>query len=289
MAPGGPDLTFGIAVHEMTEGLMKHQPDPFLRYTENARTLNSTWHSTAFGLMRELETEFIPRLEQDYEIIEIEKEQEVLIAPDLVLLSRFDVVIRRKDDQMPFVLNWKTTTNMDRFRYFAEAELQATLEAISLEAILGEPCGVMLIGLDKGRKVKDKVRGTSDLRNQFSSVYTDGTEYQTARTAKKGWHREDTWPYIEQHLEWLAQHGQVGMVSEMVPILPSEERKRLIVSEVREIEQTVLDDHIRPIHNWRSCRTFMGECAYFDVCHLGLDASELFERRVPNHPGEVTK
>lgn len=282
----GPDLRFGIAIHEALANMLT-SGSPI---TPSDPELPPSYTVTGMGLLHAAQG-VIAHLRKEYEILSIELEEEPLpLNHEVRLMTRFDAVLRRNSDGLAFVLNWKTTSDIKRFAYFAEPGLQALLEPIALGIKLGEPVGLILIGLSKGRKERREKGALPYLVNPFSRVYVNDSELarSTAPIRRKEWRRHDVSPdEMPAHLRWLTANNPEAFTSSIahpVVIIPPRWKQELATAEAIEIEH--LAGKGVTFHNWSSCRTVMGECEFFDCCHQGLDPMELFPERVPNHPAE---
>jgi hypothetical protein len=86
-----------------------------------------------------------------YEIVSVEQEVKATLAPNIVLNARADAVVRDKETQQVFVLNWKTSGNISDWNRQWDDEVQAWTEALAVEDSLGVPvAGVIFEGLYKG-------------------------------------------------------------------------------------------------------------------------------------------
>lgn len=99
----------------------------------------------------------LPRLLDEFEVVDVEQEQEVELGGRVVMLTRRDALLRRRTTGELYVLNFKTTSNADKtwveqWRY----DQQTISEMVAAEASVGgEVRGVIIEGLVKGqRKLK---------------------------------------------------------------------------------------------------------------------------------------
>ena len=93
--------------------------------------------------------------ERDYTVISVEREVEIPIAPDVVLMSRIDCVVRRKADGAVFAgPEWKTTGVLgDRWVESWRYSAQTIAHTLDVEYALGaESAGVLMEFIYKGRK-----------------------------------------------------------------------------------------------------------------------------------------
>ena len=96
-----------------------------------------------------------PYYVQNYDIIEVEKEEEMMLDNQrLLFLARTDAVLRRHTDGELFVLNFKTVGEPnDWWREQWRHDMQTLTEMLPIEARLGQRVsGVLIEGLVKGKK-----------------------------------------------------------------------------------------------------------------------------------------
>ena len=94
----------------------------------------------------------LPKWLDEYEVIEVEVEDRVPLAEDVVLASRPDAIVRRKADHRLFVVNFKTVAQADeRWLRSWEVDMQMMTELLAAERRHGhEFGGVIIEGLMKG-------------------------------------------------------------------------------------------------------------------------------------------
>lgn len=278
----GPDLTFGIAFHEAIAALVHG-----LSWTEawhlflehGGANLPVSWQVTGRGLIHAA-IHTVEQLHQTYEVISVEHEEEpIQLDPQLSIRARYDVVVRRRADNIPFVVNWKTTGNLKRFHYFAETNIQPLIEAVGLSVKLGEPAGLLLIGFTKGRKEQ------GELINPFTRYWQnrDTGERSVTQIRRKGWYKcMTTLDHVPNHIQWLPEQAFREAVAHPIASIPTAERRQFLIDEAIRIEAAAAAG--MRWHNWTQCRTILGECFASECCHEGLDPVDLFPPREPNHP-----
>lgn len=114
------------------------------------------------GLLTCFHLTALPKLLATYEVLEVEKEEEVILtATDslvLKLMARTDAVVRHKEDGDLYILSFKTASGWDsRKDKAASTDIQGLSEAFAVEQRLGQKImGVQMIHLIKGNRRQDK-------------------------------------------------------------------------------------------------------------------------------------
>ena len=90
----------------------------------------------------------------EYEVLDIEREELCEVRREVGLMSRSDVVLRRKSDRRVFIVNFKSVGDAgERWRRSFEFDVQTMSETVPVERRLGEQvAGVLIEGLVKGRR-----------------------------------------------------------------------------------------------------------------------------------------
>src|SRR5262245_49312337 len=104
-----------------------------------------TWYATRYA-------QFVEK----YEVLAVEREYSVELAPGLVWMSRPDLVVRRKADGALFIINMKTTKRADeRWMDQWPLDMQTLSEVVAVEhAMQSKLSGVIILGLLKGEKAE---------------------------------------------------------------------------------------------------------------------------------------
>lgn len=103
-----------------------------------------------------------PRFFAEYEVVDVEKERRTLLAPNILLTSRDDGLLRRREDNSLIIVNWKTTSAVTAWEEKWHYDVQAWTEALAAEHEIGEPVtGVLFEGFYKG--VRKDNRQCTDL------------------------------------------------------------------------------------------------------------------------------
>lgn len=146
------DLQIGIWLHAGMETLLKTGdinaaalsiPLPEGEMAEHialARALLFGWYRTRWA-----------QLLAEYEIISVEKEILLPLAPGLILLARTDASLRERSTGRVVVFNWKTTNRISDWTEKWRRDVQMWTEALATEQDLGEPVSHVLVeGFYKG-------------------------------------------------------------------------------------------------------------------------------------------
>lgn len=92
-----------------------------------------------------------PAFKARYEILSVEKEVRVVLAPGIVLAARADATVRDRITGRVVVYNWKTTGEKKDFPLKWECEVQAWTEALAMQDDIGEIVdGCIFEGFYKG-------------------------------------------------------------------------------------------------------------------------------------------
>lgn len=103
-----------------------------------------------------------PLFNATYEVVDVEKERRTLLAPNVMLLSRDDGLLRDRESGQLLIVNWKTTSSVKDWDKKWHYDVQAWTEALAAEQEMGEPVGgVIFEGFYKG--VRKDNRQCSDL------------------------------------------------------------------------------------------------------------------------------
>jgi len=166
----------------------------------------------------------LPRLLEEYELLDVEREEYTLLSGDVGLQSRCDAVLRRRSDQRLFIYNLKTSGNPDkRWKDSFEVDAQLMTETLAVERRLGERVyGVIIDGFDKGVRVeldfqtlkeRPKAEAEKWVGQRSRLIYGYKCEdipgrptlYDYEGTTRKGWGKFAVWEEAFAHVE---QHSQ---------------------------------------------------------------------------------
>lgn len=224
-------LAVGLAVHKGMEFLMKersieaaleggvqewaiasagHPPDLVDEGRALIKALLMAWN-----MVRR------PAFEAEWEVISVEREGRVELAPGVTLQYRPDLVARSKEDGLLYVWNWKTRGSSRSDKDFTSEwkyDVQMWTEAQAVEKEIGEPVrGVVVEGLLKGsfkwgHFFSPLIWGYRLPQGAGEWLYS--YEYKRPSSASpwgkfQAW-REDTYPTggsgLEGWLSWLPLH-----------------------------------------------------------------------------------
>lgn len=237
----------------------------------------------------------------EFEVLSLEKEVETTLAPNIILQSRVDMVVRRIADEMVYAWNWKTTSSTRDWTIQWRDDIQAMTETLATQENLGTYVqGCIFEGLYKG--------GTYNHRSTSPLVYgyqldAEPTRWSAGRPAKyAGWTKRlvsRSYPGgTLAWLGWLAREDPETLGEQFVrsePILKNDEMVRdwlkQVIREETDIEM-MLDEEVSEDdrlcffkqNKGRACRW----CQFAPVCRweTTLDAlteSGIFVPRVDHH------
>lgn len=166
------------------------------------------------GMLRVWAITRMPMILEEYDVVSIEERWDWELAPGLVERMRMDVILRRKDDGLLFILDFKTVSYPSDiwFEKF-EHDHQTCLYIQALKERMNEPVGGILYeGLVKGQFRKDTAKaspwyGQKIQQSPYTLAYKlDGQAgehfYQTEYTNKKGYHKVKTFEEMSMK-DWV--------------------------------------------------------------------------------------
>lgn len=177
-----------------------------------------------------------------YEVLAIEKEMPILLAPNVRLQARADAVVRDRLTQNLIVFNWKTTAVGDGWTAEWQDDIQSWTEAFAVEEALGEPVvGCIFEGFYKTPR-----RGglhTSPLthgwRNKHNGTWT--STKPTGKGAILDWDRKPVW-----NEEFPSSRGIKGWIEWMDPsTLSSFFLRSEVVAKNSQVVEEWLDQLVR--------------------------------------------
>lgn len=202
------------------------------------------------GMLRTWAITRMPRILEEYEVVSIEEKWDWELAPGLVERIRMDVIVRRRDDGLLHIWDFKTLNYpsemwMEKF----EHDHQTLLYVEALKERMNEPVGgIIYEGLVKGlfRKetaFRSKWFGLKVQHSPYTFAYAlrgDGLSvYQTEYTSKKGY--EKVRPYDEMPMkdwveDWLIPEGKTNELFIVLPVIdpPAYELLRMKEQVIRE-------------------------------------------------------
>lgn len=198
-----------------------------------------------------------------YEVLDIEREESVELAPGVVWMSRPDLLVRRRSDGALFIVNLKTTKKADE-RWVSQwpldaqtlSEVVAVEERLNGELWVSETpplqtiklSGVIILGLLKGEQLQYPVgsgnwyhnspliwawhneSGKAHPRGEWSARYEWKDDEGNHRLGK-GWVKREIWlHYLGGVKEWIRHLSETDpaileeQVVQLPPILRSEQQ-----------------------------------------------------------------
>ncbi len=225
-----------------------------------------------------------------YEIISVEKEIEVNLAPNIILQARADCVTRTRWDGTVWVWNWKTTSSMQDWTDQWTYDIQAMTEALAVQESLGEYVqGCVFEGFFKG----GIYGGVST--SPLVTGYTDGNSWEVGGKSRGGdWRKVSTWKEFPggtpQWLDLIGSHICASYVRS-APILKDDVQVRDWLRQVirRETDiEMILDPELpeddRLLFFYKNPGRRCKWCLFAPSCWTGVDVNDLpLEKRVDHH------
>jgi len=150
-----------------------------------------------------------PRLLDEYDIFDVEREFEFEPEPGFVLMQRFDFVVRHRTTRRLRIGDFKGLAFVgDDWSKKQQHDAQWKLTLEGAEAHYGEPVdGVIVEGLIKGYRRKETAKaspwfGRKLQQSPYCYGYTDGTDFQAGYTSRKGWYKTPVWEVMTPK-EWF--------------------------------------------------------------------------------------
>ena len=199
-----PELVIGLIVHRGLEFLFRTMGDLTVALTEADKefsdqmagsTITADWkecHQLARALIIGWFKARWKDFNAEFEVISIEEEVRAVLAPNITLTARADLVVRQRLTGQVFVINWKTAGDKKDFSLKWDEEVQAWTEVLAIQDHLGEEVsGCIFEGLYKGgisTAAAYKGRSNSPLVRGFQ--HSDGRISWESETGKD-WRRTD--------------------------------------------------------------------------------------------------
>jgi len=219
----------------------------------------------------------------EFEVLDIEKEVQAQLAPNLVLQGRADIVVRSKRDGALYVWNWKTTSDMKEWTEKFEDDVQAMTEALLTQEDMKEPVrGGIFEGLYKGSMYKGV--STSPLVTGYRQ---NGNWSHEGRASAKT-EKLSVWDNYPGGLEaWIAALPEDVVAEQFIrsaPVMKNDDEVRdwlrqvvrkwtdieyMLSPEVEEEERLIFFDQNK---GWR-CRW----CQFRPACKLQMTVDDMLE------------
>lgn len=231
------DVAASSAVGEFTDRLGSGLA---LEPRENASQVYAEQASLVEGLVRVYARRGLPRLLEEYEVLEVEREDNLEVAPGVILMARADGLLRKCSNGQLFVLSFKTAKHYtNQHSSDGSHDVQGLSESAIIESRLGqEVTGTLMVYLVKGDRseyppdsgtyiqssplVHPWVRssaggsvGVGDLAHSFKWRDTTG-----GHTLGKGWYRGNIEDYMPIS-EWITLLDENKIQPEAGDILES--------------------------------------------------------------------
>lgn len=197
-------LNIGLAVHKGMELMMQgEEDDQALMDGVEAEWVSMGLPMTEFkdeqhvSLAKALVLAWkrcrLEEFKEQYEVLLVEEEMEVQLAPNVVLQARADCVTRSRWDQTIQVWNWKTTGSMRDWNGQWTYDVQAMTEALAVQEHLGEYVqGCVFEGFFKA----GVYGGVSS--SPLVTGYHDGSTWEVGgKSRTKEWTKLSTWKEFE--------------------------------------------------------------------------------------------
>lgn len=148
----------------------------------------------------------LPKLTNDYEIIEVEQEYDLKLSDNVILRSRADGLLRKRSDGRLYVLSFKTAKRYDR-RHSSDGnhDVQGLAEAAAIEGLRGEEInGVQMEYLIKGDRQESRKGSGRYIQNtpllhpwKKDGIYAHSFAWSDCNGGGhrlgKGWERINIW------------------------------------------------------------------------------------------------
>lgn len=274
----------------------------------------------AEGLARVWTIHKLPKLLQDYKVIEVEREHRIPFGKEMEMLSRIDGVLQRRSDDALFAgpefktTGWMSEDYVESWRY----SVQTLSHCLDVKHVYGEfPSGVLMEFLYKGVKRKDKDGGY----NYYSPLVRaymrqDDISGQKEFGFDGGLARRKEWVTIEPYTMGM-EHWVTQLPEEVIDTILF---STIVYRSPRELDEWVKQVEIRQykiatalgllndgepsvegaddimasvfparLDNFCYSNQYKKKCPYLDVCYHVIDdplESGVFVAREPHHPGE---
>lgn len=275
------------------------------------------------GLLRAWNIVRKPTFLADYDVVSVEQELAWPMGDAIVDMVRCDALLRRKTDQLLFILEFKTVSAAgDGWLSQWEHNSQMLANTKAIEDLYKEPLGGILIeGLIKGRRAMDRA-SSSPFYGQYIQQsplcygYRLGAVYELAwsRGATKvaSW---DEMPVSRWLTDVMTPEDLAALFASVPPIRPTNRdldrwhaqtliqetnirRDIAILDEVLDVGNPALLEHTlnaRFPQNHNHCFRYYGyPCEFENLCfnaQVEEDpiGSGLYQRRTPHHPTEAAQ
>lgn len=240
-----------------------------------------------------------------FEIIAVEQEFLIPLAPDLIWMTRLDKVLRRLSDDAFFNMNYKTSAYLNDLYSNVEHDIQLIMEAVAVGMFAKtDMAGSLVLGFDKGRKqaVSDAEKKLGLAGKRLLSPFTYGyrKEGNYSCAYKRGWDRFPVWTEMPREA-WYEQNvpedTRTGSYSLLTPIFHAPDVIERIKKQIVTTE-TWIDSLGESFYSYpqatKNCNQHAGfihmTCPYKGLCWGGTNVVDVlgdtFQWRPINHPHE---
>lgn len=199
----------------------------------------------AESLLRAWVTTRMPSFLDQYEVLMVEKEVEMQLAPGLSLQARADAVVRDRLSGSVLVVNHKTTGRKDNFSVSWLSDVQMWTEAFAMQEVLGEPVhGVLVLGFYKGQQ-REGLHSTPLLYGYRTDDGLYSATWQRSSSSKV-WRKFRAWkeptpagPSLADWLNWLGPAVLAESLLETPPITKNDSVVREWIKQVVQKERAI--------------------------------------------------
>jgi hypothetical protein len=175
------------------------------------------------GLVRAFHRVRQPLIDEEFELVHVEKELEWELAPGVVMPLRLDRLERNKSNGMLYIRDFKTTSmaGMEWVRKW-ERDHQILAYVQAAQELTGEPVGGMIIeGLVRGKKKREAGKnpmypGVRVQQSPLCYIYrSDRGELSPFYQRAKGWEKVSLWEIDMTPQEWIEERLTKEEVSDL--------------------------------------------------------------------------
>jgi hypothetical protein len=254
------------------------------------------------GMLRVWAVERMPRILEEYEVVSIEQTFDWALAPGLVQRLRMDAILRRRDDGLLHILDYKTMKYpSEMFFEQKEHDLQTCLYLQALKERSGEFVGGMLYeGLIKGRFAKDSAKASPfygqkiqqspyTIAYKLNGVTPSESVYQTNYTPKKGYHKVRTFDEMPMK-RWVEEHMLHPGMDDVQPneLFVSIPAIAPPPSELEEVKAQVIFEETKYHDDLSLYRSLKKDADAGDIIAAGM-AAQVLRRMAPKRRGRCFK
>lgn len=237
------------------------------------------WYRTRFDAFME-----------EFEVLMVEQEVRALLAPNVTLMARADGLLRRREDQSNWVLNWKTSSSIAEWTSQWEDEVQGWTEALAMEDHLGQKvAGVIYEGFFKG--VKRDGLYTSPTIYGWSCQLGQGTLYSATYerfSKEKPWRKFPVWKEFPGGVAaWINWIPFEVLSAQFVRSEPLQKNDLVVEKWIRQVVRRETDiEHILEVGDiqdkedffWQNFKKFNCKwCPFKPVCKLQVTMDAAIE------------